>query len=118
MGNSENIITKTQDFLKYIIPQLEKFPRNQKFLLADRIENHLLNLLELFIKAFYSSKNEKPVMLREANLKLEIMRHLIRICYEMKYINAHKYEVISKTINEIGAMNGGWLKSITGDASM
>jgi len=50
-------------FLRRIIPQLEKFPRNQKFLLGDRIENHILDLLELFIKAFYSPKNHKVNLL-------------------------------------------------------
>jgi len=81
-------------------------------LLGDRIENHILDLLELFIKAFYSPKNHKVNLLRDANLKLEVLRHLVRLCFEMKYFNVHKYETMSKSINEIGAMTGGWLKSL------
>lgn len=95
-----------------MVPQLDKFPRNRKFLLADHIENHILDLLETFISGYYSQKPEKIILLRKANLKLELLRHLVRIYYEMHYINLHKYEVISKSINEIGAMNGGWIKSI------
>ena len=112
MASNETIIAKTHDFLRYMIPQLEKLPRNQKFLLGDRIENHILDLLELFIEAFYSTRSQKAELLRSANLKLEMLRHLVRLCFEMKYFNVHKYEVISKSINEIGAMNGGWLKSL------
>lgn len=112
MAENESIIAKTHDFLKYMIPQLDKLPRNRKFLLGDRIENHILDLLEIFIKAYYSPKNQKTDLLRTANLKLELLRHLSRICHEMHYFNLHRYEVISRMINEIGAMNGGWLKSL------
>ena len=40
MSEKENVIIKVYDLLKYIIPQLAKFPRDQKFILADRIENN------------------------------------------------------------------------------
>lgn len=31
MAESANILTKPQDLLVYLIPQLNKFPRDQKF---------------------------------------------------------------------------------------
>ena len=37
MAESANILTKLQDLLVYLIPQLNKFPRDQKFVLGDRI---------------------------------------------------------------------------------
>ena len=40
MAESDNILTKLQDLLVYLIPQLNKFPRDQKFVLGDRIENN------------------------------------------------------------------------------
>jgi len=44
MAESDNILTKLQDLLLYLIPQLNKFPRDQKFVLGDRIENKLLDV--------------------------------------------------------------------------
>lgn len=41
-----------------MVPKLEKFPRSQKFLLADRIENLMLDILDLLIDAAYSRKKE------------------------------------------------------------
>ena len=38
MAESDNILTKLQDLLVYLIPQPNKFPRDQKFVLGDRIE--------------------------------------------------------------------------------
>ena len=69
MPKEEDAITKLYDFLLWIIPKLEKFPRSQKFLIADRIETALLDILDLL----------KATPLRSANLKLEQVRYLIRL---------------------------------------
>jgi hypothetical protein len=53
MAESDNILTKLQDLLLYMIPQLNKFPRDQKFVLGDRIENKLLDVQELCLRAYY-----------------------------------------------------------------
>jgi hypothetical protein len=44
MAESDNILTKLQDLLLYLIPQLNKFPRDQKFVLGDRTETKLLDV--------------------------------------------------------------------------
>ena len=101
MGEKENIIAKTYDFLLYLLPQLDKFPRKQKFIIADRIENLLLEILEKFISAYYLPADKKTELLGNSNTKLEILRHYIRLSYDMKFIDIHRYEVISEKINEI-----------------
>ena len=54
MAESDNILTKLQDLLVYLIPQLNKFPRDQKFVLGDRIETKLLDVQEFCLRAYYS----------------------------------------------------------------
>lgn len=111
MAEKENIIIKTYDLLLYIIPQLEKFPRSQKFLIADRIEVQIFDILEDFIEAFYTEKKNKRDILKKTNVKLEKLRYTIRLSYDLKYISIKKYEQITIKINEIGSNLGGWLKS-------
>ena len=41
MATSDNVLSKLHDLLLYLIPQLSKFPRDQKFLLGDLIETRL-----------------------------------------------------------------------------
>jgi len=72
MSEKEDILTKTYDLLLYLIPQLTKFPRDQKFLLADRIETLLLDYLEDMIQAYYTK--DKAFILEQGNLKLERSR--------------------------------------------
>ena len=70
MAESDNILTKLQDFLVYLIPQLNKFPRDQKFVLGDRIETKLLDVQEDCLRAYYG--RDKGGHLLEANLQLEV----------------------------------------------
>jgi hypothetical protein len=53
MAESDNILTKLQDLLVYLIPQLNKFPRDQKFVLGDWIETKLLDVQEFCLRACY-----------------------------------------------------------------
>ena len=93
--------------LLYIVPVLEKFPRSQKFLLADRIEVKTLDLLELLVQAYYCKREEKVSFLEKANLQLEILRFLIRLSHDSQCLNHQKYGQVSEKINEIGKMVGG-----------
>jgi len=111
MAEKENIITKTYDLLLYMIPQLSKLPRDHKFLIGDRIENLLLDFLESMIEAYYS--RDKLGLLAKGNLQLERLRYLVRLVFDLKLINGHRYELICTQVNEIGAMLGGWKKAIS-----
>ncbi len=103
-----NALTRTYDLLLWIIPQLEKFPKGQRYLLGDRIETQMLDLMDLIIEAAYTKS--KTLLLREANLKLEKLRYLIRLVKDLKYLSIKRYEHVSKCLNEIGSEIGGWLK--------
>jgi hypothetical protein len=96
------------DFLLYLIPLVSKFPRSERFLLGERLELVSFDILELLLEACYS--REKSAFLKKANVKLEQARHYVRLCKDLKLINVHRYEVISKTINEIGVQLGGWIR--------
>jgi len=54
MAYAENILTLSYDFLKYLIPELSKFPRDQKFMLADRIQELTHDILDDLITAYYN----------------------------------------------------------------
>ena len=108
MPKEVDAITKLYDLILWIIPKLEKYPRSQKFLLADRIENTLLDILELLIESAYTK--HKANALRMANLKLEKLRYLIRLSKDLKFLNIKSYEFASRSIDTVGMSIGGWLK--------
>ena len=61
MNKEVDAITKLYDLLLWMIPKLEKFPRNQKFLLGERIETLMLDILERLIEAAYSRSKTAPL---------------------------------------------------------
>jgi len=109
--NTPIIVTKVYDLLLWMLPKLAKFPKNERYLLGQRIENMLLDILEILIEASFTK--EKLSLLRRANLNLEKLRFLVRLAKDVHYINIKTYEYQAKAVNEIGKMIGGWIRQNT-----
>src|SRR5258708_40371897 len=62
------VITKTYDLILWSCNHTGKFPRNHRFVLGERIERGLYDLLELLIRARYN--RERRSFLEQANLAL------------------------------------------------
>ena len=66
------VVTKTYDLILSSCNHTSKFPRNRRFVLGERIERNLYDLLETLIRAKYT-RQWQP-LLEQANLTLEILR--------------------------------------------
>jgi hypothetical protein len=104
------VVEKHYDLVRWLIPKLNKFPRDQRFLLADRIQERLLEVLEILATAMYSSDKRSDLM--KVNAKLDCLRLLMRLAADLKYVNIKGYDFFCLKINDIGRMVGGWLKSV------
>jgi four helix bundle protein len=89
---------------------LDHFPKKSREVLGQKIEQIILEILELISKASYS--REKINNLANASLKLDFLKILIRIAYETKTIDQKKYLLMEQELQEIGKMLGGWIRSI------
>jgi len=107
------VITKAYDLILWSCNHTGKFPRNHRFVLGERIERNLYDLLELLIQAKYS--RERQDQLRRANLLLEILRFQMRLAKDLQCLKAESYGFAAKSIDEIGRLVGGWMK--TGDGA-
>ena len=107
MAKEVDAITRLYDYLLWMVPKLDKFPRSQKFVLGDRIETLILDILDHLIDAAYSK--HKQAALRTANLKLEKLRYLIRLSKDLQLINLKTYEFSARSVDSIGRSIGGWL---------
>jgi len=110
MSEQEDALTKVYDLMLWFFPQAGKFPRDYRFILGDRVQNHLLDVHEWLIKARYV-KNKLDI-LRSVNIRIEQLRHLARLCKDLKLVNVKKYEYFVKELNIIGGYIGGWVKSV------
>lgn len=103
------VITKTYDLILWSCNHTSKFPRNHRFVLGERIERNLYDLLEILIRAKYTK--QRTDLLETANLVLEILRFQMRLAKDLQCLKVDSYGFAAKGIDEIGKLVGGWLKS-------
>jgi hypothetical protein len=107
--NVPQAVQSCHELLLWLVPQLDKLPRARRFTLGERLENGSIEVLELLVEAAYTRNKEVP--LRRANLRLEVLRNLWRVGYELKVIATRQYEHGAKLIDDLGRQIGGWLRS-------
>jgi hypothetical protein len=98
-----------RQFLKWLVPTVEHFPRSQKFMLGDRIQGTALDVLEALIEATYT--RDRRGHLARANLGLEKLRHFFRLAIELKFLDGRRYEHAARTLDEVGRLVGAWAKA-------
>jgi hypothetical protein len=96
-------------FLLWLVPAIEKFPRTQKFLLGDRIQTTALDVLEALIDATYT--RDRNAALARANLGIEKLRFFFRLATALKYLDVRRYGHAARQLDETGRMIGGWRKA-------
>ena len=103
------VITKMYDFILWSCNHTSKFPRNHRFVLGERIERNLYDLLESLIEAKYS--RARTPLLQKANLRLEILRFQMRLAKDLQCLRVESYAFAAKAIDDIGKLIGGWLRT-------
>ena len=77
-------------FILWLVPTLMRLPRSQKYLLGDRIQTIALDILEALIEATYTKHRDEP--LSRANLGIEKLRFLLRLCRDLEYLDFRRHE--------------------------
>src|SRR5262245_27419264 len=83
------VITKSYDLILWSFHHISRFPRNHRFVLGERIERHLYELLETLLKAKYT-RSRLP-LLDQANLVLEVLRFQIRLAKDLQCLKVASY---------------------------
>lgn len=102
-------------FLMWLVPAIEKFPRSHKFTTGDRIETLALDVLESLIEATYTK--ERLQHLRRANLGIEKLRFLFRLAADLRLLDRRRYEHAARALDETGRLIGGWMRAHGASAS-
>lgn len=104
------VIEQCHRTLLWMIPVIERMPRQRRFTMGERLETGLLDVLSLLVDAAYRS--DKQASLQAANRKLAVLRHLWRVASELKVLSVNHYEQGAQHLVDLGRQTGGWLKSV------
>jgi four helix bundle protein len=110
MSEEMIIFTRTYDFLSWLLPLAEKFPRSQRFVVTQRLQNAALNFQESIIEANSLRDEFRVEKLSVADAELRKIRLYLRLYEKWKWINPGQYRHVSDMVSEIGRLLGGWKK--------
>ena len=97
----------------WIVEHTAKWPKSARFSLVQKVDNHALAVLELLVVARYEPK-QRSAALREANLRLEQLRFLLRIALQRRITTMAGFETALRGIDELGRMVHGWRATLAG----
>ncbi|MBU6214759.1 diversity-generating retroelement protein Avd [Patescibacteria group bacterium] len=105
------IFKKTYDLYKSFHQLRDSVPKQDRYTLWQRCENLLLEVFEGIMLASQMPKSDKVPVLERTSLKLNFLRVFIRLTKDVKAIDNKKYLAIEASLDEIGRMLGGWIRS-------
>jgi len=104
------IFTRTYDFVSWLLPITENFPRSQRFVITRRLQNAALNFQELLIEANADRGLARVEKLKNADTELRKVRLYLRLSQKWDWIKEGQYRHASTMVAEIGKLLGGWKK--------
>ena len=105
------IFKKVYDLYKTVHHIRATVPKQDRHTLWQRCENTSLDIVEGILRASSMSRGDKVPVLDQVSTKLNLLRVFIRLSHDTKSIDAKKCTSLQETIDEIGRMLGGWIKS-------
>jgi hypothetical protein len=108
------IFSRTYDLLLWLIPRTTQFPREQRFVLARAVQETALRFQEVLIEASMAKGRDEQRALRRADVALTKLRFYLRLCHDLRLIQANQYRHVSEMMAEIGRLLGGWHKRAYG----
>lgn len=116
MAEQMVIFTRTYDFLSWLLPLAESFPRSQRFVVTARLQCAAMNFQERIIEANSRRGKQRFDKLQEADAELLKVRLYLRLCERWNWIKAGQYRHASGMVAELGRLLGGWIKSVTSES--
>lgn len=107
------LFARTFDFLNWLLPRTQTFPRPQRFVVTQRLQNAALDFQELLVDAEAVRGAARMERLRRADAALDKVRLYLRLCREWNWLTPGQYQYAAQMITEMGRLLGGWIK-VTG----
>ena len=76
----------------------------------DKRNDYIRNVSNKDVNAA-AKKYFKKTTLRDADVELVVLKNFIRIGHSRRYMNTKRYERLSRAIEEVGRMLGGWIQT-------
>ena len=107
------LFARTFDFISWLLPRTQSFPRSQRFTITKRLQDAALDFQELIVDAEAARGTARRDLLRQADAALGKVRLYLRLCREWEWLTPGQYQHAAQMVAELGRLLGGWLKTIS-----
>ena len=104
------IFTKTFDFLTWLLPATNKFPRAQRSSVTKRLLDAAFDLRERLEEANARKDAARLERLERADEALSKVRLYLRLAVKWNWLSGGQYHHVAEMVAEIGRLLGGWMK--------
>lgn len=108
--NEMVIFTQTYDLLTWLLPQCERFPKSQRFVVTQRLQAAALDFQEAIFEANARSGARRGEYLQSADAHLNKLRLYLRLARHWDWLSSGQYEHVSRMVALNGKLLGGWIK--------
>jgi hypothetical protein len=106
------IFKKSYDLYKTFHEYRKLIPKADRYTVFERGEGVILDILENIMAASTERQAEKLLILNKTSSQLNLLRVFVRLLKDTRAFDAKKYVALESSIDEIGRMLGGWIRSI------
>lgn len=112
MQNSKELVifTQTYDLLSWLLPQCERFPKSQRFVITQRLQDAALDFQEAIFEANALSGAQRLMQLQSADAHLNKLRLYLRLSQQWDWLSIGQYEHVSRMVAGVGKLLGGWIR--------
>ena len=105
------LFTRTFDFLAWLMPVTNHFPRSQRFLVTKRLLDAGLDFQEAIVCANHERGAERLRTLARADELLDRVRLYLRLAERWQWLDRGQYHHAAAMVSEMGRLLGGWQQS-------
>lgn len=105
------ILTKTFDFLIWLVPQTERFPKLYRHSITRRLVDSALDFQEALYDAQSQGGSTRQKYLRQADAALNKLRLYLRLAHHWQWFSDGQYRHVSAMVAELGRLLGGWIQA-------
>ena len=106
------ILARTYDLVRWLIPLTVKFPRQQRFVLAESLQRTVL-LIPGAADRGRVQRASRCRTCKQADVTLTKLRFYLRLCRDLELMSLGQYAHVTRMVSEVGRLLGGWQKAVT-----
>ncbi len=106
------VVLKLKDTYNIWQNYLVQFPKANRFSIGSKIDVLFLQAIEYAFLASYTHTDEKRLLLNKSISKVDLIKLLLQLSWEIKALDNKKYAHLAERFAEIGKMLGGWKRQL------